>query len=56
MYMYYVDNKNGTVWGLTTEKSPASVINYLLVEFNNQERGLLRQAIRSGKEISNHFY
>ena len=43
------------VWGLTAEKSPVSVNYCLLIEFNSQERDLLRQAIRSGKEISNHF-
>ena len=42
------------VWGLTTWKSPISVIYCLLVKFNGQKRGLLCQAICSGKEIWNH--
>ena len=41
-------------WGLTTGKSPVSVIYCLLVEFNGQKRGLLYQAIRSGKDIWKH--
>ena len=52
MYVY-VDKKRA-VWGLTTGKSPVSVIYCLLVEFNGQKRGLLCQAIHSGKEIWNH--
>ena len=52
MYVY-VDKKRA-VWGLTTGKSPVSVIYCSLVEFNGQKRGLLCQAIRSGKEIWNH--
>ena len=46
MYIY-VDKKR-TVWGLTTGKSPVSVIYCSLVEFNGQKRGLLCQAIRPG--------
>ena len=54
MYIY-VDKKQA-VWGLTctTGKSPVSVIYCSLVEFNGQKRGLLHQAIRSGKEIWNY--
>ena len=57
VYMYvcmYMWTKKRAVWGLTTGKSPVSVIYCLLVEFNGQKRGLLCQAIRSGKEIWNH--
>ena len=50
VYVYYVDQER-TVWGFTTRKSLVSVIYYSLVEFNGQKRGLLCQAIRSGKEI-----
>ena len=46
--------KKRAVWGLTTEKSPVSVIYCLLAEFDGQKSGLLCQAIRSGKEIWNH--
>ena len=52
-YVMYVDKKRA-VWGLTTGKSPVSVIYCSLVKFNGQKRGLLCQAIRSGKEIWNH--
>ena len=54
MYVYIYVDKKRTVWGLTTGKSPVSVIYCSLVEFNGQKRGLLCQAIRSGKEIWNH--
>ena len=54
MYVIFGQQK-WAVWGLTAEKSPVSVNYCLLIEFNSQERDLLRQAIRSGKEISNHF-
>ena len=40
--------------GLTTGKSPVSVIYCLLIEFMSQKRRLLHQAICSGKEIRNH--
>ena len=36
MYMW---TKKRAVWGLTTRKSPISVIYCLLVEFNSQKRG-----------------
>ena len=42
------------VYGLTTGKSPVSVMYCLLVEFYGQKGGLLHQAIHSGKEIWNH--
>ena len=51
MYMW---TKKRAVWGLTTRKSPVSVIYCSLVKFNGQKRGLLCQAIRSGKGIWNH--
>ena len=51
MYMW---TKKQAVWGLTTGKSPVSVINCSLVKFNGQKRGLLCQAIRSVKEIWNY--
>ena len=38
MYMYV--DKKWAVWGLTTEKSPVSVIYCSLVDFNSQKRGL----------------
>ena len=50
IYIYNVDKKRA-VWGLTIGKSPVSVIYCSLVKFNGQRRGLLCQAIRSGKEI-----
>ena len=51
MYMW---TKKRAVWGLTTGKSPVSVIYCSLIEFNSQKWGLLRQAIHSEKEIWNH--
>ena len=57
MHMYILcGQQKRAVWGLTTEKSPVSVIYCLLVEFKSQERGLLCKAIRSGKEMSNYFF
>ena len=47
-------DKKRAVWGLTAGRSPVSVIYCSLVKFNGQKRGLLRQAIRSVKEIWNH--
>ena len=40
--------------GFTTRKSSAIVIFCSLVEFNDQKRGLLCQAIHSEKEIWSH--
>ena len=52
IYIYiYMWTKKRAVWGLTTRKSPVNVIYCLPVEFNGQKRGLLCQAIHSGKEI-----
>ena len=50
MWVIYVDKKRAAR-GLTTRKSPVSVIYCLLVKFNGQKRGLLCQVIHSGKEI-----
>ena len=44
-------DKIQTVWGLTTRKSPVSVIYCSLVVFNGQKRGLLGQVIRSDKKF-----
>ena len=54
MYVCICGQKKRAVWGLTTRKSPVSVIYCLLAEFDGQKSGLLCQAIRSGKEIWNH--
>ena len=51
MYMW---TKKWAVWGLTTRKSPVSVIYCSLIKFKGQKRGLLCQVICSGKEIWNH--
>ena len=51
----FVCGQKKAVWGFTTGKSPVSVIYCLLVEFNSQKEGLLRQAVHSGKEIWNHY-
>ena len=51
MYMW---TKTPAVCGFTTRKSPVSVIYCSLVKFNDLKRGLICQAIRSGKEIWNH--
>ena len=57
MFVYvciYVGKKQD-VWGLTTRKSPVSVIYCSLVEFNGQEKGLTTPDNLFSADLQYHY-